>query len=97
MNSRKVVLLGLLIALIPNISTAGMRCGNKLTKTGETKAVITRKCGQPHKTEYQGLIKAGGQYVHVDQWTYNQGRGKFSKILTFHGGILRSVSNGSRQ
>lgn len=33
---------------------------------------------------------------YIDQWTYNQGTGKFLKILTFEGGELVAINNGNR-
>ena len=32
----------------------------------------------------------------IDQWTYNQGTGKFLKILIFEGGELVAINNGDR-
>ena len=33
---------------------------------------------------------------NIDQWTYNQGTGKFLKILIFEGGELVAIDNGDR-
>ena len=93
-------------ALLAQAATAdSMRCGNSLIQTGETKADVIDKCGEPFFTDnYCEPITVIGQAhttviipcEEVDLWTYHPGSGQFVQHLYFKRGKLQSIKNGRR-
>ena len=91
--------------------TATMRCKNDLAKSGDGKAAVLQKCGEPLLKD--SFCKPAEQLVQpaapqaslsvnvlpcerVDEWTYNPGRGQFMTILRFESGALTSIKYGDR-
>ena len=85
-----------LVLVIPSFSFAGFRCKGKTVRAGDTTTVVQMRCGQPFDRQYVGVEKIGNKWVTVERWTYDQGTGKFLKILEFHEGILAKIRNGPR-
>jgi hypothetical protein len=84
------------LVLLPGLATAGLRCGTQLAREGDTKAEVRAKCGSPVTSEFVGVKEVRGNFVNVEQWTYQPGAGKFLQVLEFHGGELVSIRNGGR-
>ncbi len=102
--------LGLLILLCSAHPGYGMRCGSKLVSTGDSKAEVYLKCGEPFFSEEIGIESRTFKRSHspwsgrrststtrmIEQWTYNQGPGTFWRILTFKGDKLVRIETGDR-
>lgn len=71
-------------------------CNNNRVKTGDTTVEVKVKCGKPFDIESVGKVKINNKRVRVHRYTYIPEKGRFIKILEFHGGKLVSVSNGPR-
>jgi hypothetical protein len=75
---------------------------------GATKAEVLRKCGEPTMREFVGekttwgTTRRRGSYygasttVPVEEWTYDQGSCRFSRILTFYGSKLVTIELGDK-
>jgi hypothetical protein len=77
-------------------SDDGMQCGNRLVTLGDGMVDVLLKCGEPMFKETRS--GAGGfrsKPVVIDVWTYNQGRGRFLRILTFKNGLVTSIEAGA--
>ena len=61
-----------------------MYCGNKLVNQGDSKFDVLQKCGEPN-------------YIDENRWIYEQGTGKFYKILIFEGDKVGFIKEGDRQ
>ena len=85
-----------------------VRCGNRIVSVGDSRSRVLRICGDPayqellavEQVEYS-IKSAHGkisttQVVRVEQWTYDQGRGYFLKLLTFRNGRLSWIEYGDR-
>lgn len=105
------VLLCALLAAPAQAQTHTMRCKNDLAKTGDTKAAVLQKCGEPvHRDAHckppektaPDASRPRGPTVQVtpceqvEEWTYNPGRGQFMTTLRFESGRLVSLSYGER-
>lgn len=70
-----------------------MKCGSRIISTGSSKAFVLLNCGEPFLSE----TVSGDDERRIEQWTYLPGHGRLIRILTFHGGRLRSIETGRRQ
>lgn len=84
------------LALVPGVSSA-MRCQGGLVQEGATKVEVLAKCGEPLSREDTGVRAIGSRTVYTEQWIYDMGAGKFMQVLDFAGGVLETISNGSRR
>jgi len=106
---RSIVILMLCWAAAPNVfAVDSVRCGNKIIRVGDFSTRVLRICGDPayrellaleeiehtYKSEHYKISKT--KVVRVEQWTYDQGRGYFLKLLTFRSGRLSRIENGDR-
>lgn len=82
-----------------------MKCGTRLVSTGDTKAKVLLRCGEPflremvgEKTRYRRFFRwiVGSYTVVVEEWTYNLGSTKFLRILTFEGSKLVKIELGDK-
>lgn len=86
--------------LLLGLSTAyPFRCGNKAIHVGDSKFMVSQKCGEPvskesmeKKVEVQyGSGQAQAKIIKVEQWIYDMGPGSFYYRLTFEDGILVEI------
>src|SRR5687767_3271808 len=98
-------LAGLAFLLTAPAAQAQMRCKNDLAQVGDAKSSVLQKCGEPVMKDsfckpgdpQQMSPATPGASVtvnvlpceHVEEWTYNPGRGQFMTILRFEAGALR--------
>ena len=82
------------ILLFPGLAQAdSFKCGNKFVSTGDSKAVVHIRCGEPLFAE---VISADDERK-IEQWTYKSaGYRSFLRILTFSGGRLIDIKVGDR-
>lgn len=85
-----------------------MRCQGRIIKTGDTTTQVRLTCGDPFSVEVFGsntVVKRKTENkkevttkkeVVKEKWTYNLGRGRLLKILTFHDGVLVTIESGLR-
>ncbi|NOY72350.1 MAG: DUF2845 domain-containing protein [Gammaproteobacteria bacterium] len=83
------------------MSSAGsFRCGQKLVSTGNSKAEIFRKCGEPSWREYSEseLWPENSPFavakITREQWVYNRGSQALIRYLNFENGNLVSIDLG---
>lgn len=77
-------------------------CGDRVISTGDTKADVLIRCGEPFfKTsrleelrERTGETSGRTVTVTVEEWTYNWGPQRFMRIITFRNGTVTDVSTG---
>lgn len=112
MNAPILSVLVALAALACSPAAAdSFRCGNDLANTGDTRASVHMKCGEPvykdsfckpaELTSVQNNPQAGTVVnvtpcESVDEWTYNPGVGQFMTTLRFESGRLTSITYGDR-
>jgi len=104
--SKICIILCLLFLLASLVFGDSMSCGNRIVGTGDTKAEVLIKCGEPvllkekvgEKSVYVKLSDSWwkSSTVTVERWTYNPGYGKFLRILTFEGDILVKIEKGDK-
>lgn len=83
-----------------------LRCGRQLVHTGDHKADVLGKCGEPdwveHRTALRGsrlrhpygaLEQYDFEEVSIEEWTYNFGPREFKQFLLFENGILKSIQS----
>jgi hypothetical protein len=77
-------------------------CGDRIISTGDTKADVLIKCGEPfNKTSRQEEFKdrvdgisGRSVFVTVEEWTYNFGPQRFLRIITFRNGTVVDIRTG---
>lgn len=100
----------LAVALLGSGATAqaqSLRCDAGIVATGDQKAAVLQKCGEPMLTD--SFCKAPSTSTGntaqpaavvpcetVEDWTYNPGTGRFMTTLRFEQGELVSISRGER-
>ena len=88
---RWAVCAGLVICCLAGEASAAdaMRCGTHLVRVGDTKAKVLRECGEP---TYREVI-SGEDEVLREQWIYEYGRRRFTRILSFRGIRLIAIES----
>ncbi|MCX4025313.1 DUF2845 domain-containing protein [Spartinivicinus marinus] len=111
----------LMFSVSINTYADSMRCKNRLVSTGDSKATVLLKCGEPWLKEdhsytvtekrnsdiYRynqqdngfnghGASREVTRLIKVEKWTYNVGRNKFLRIITFKEGMIESIETGDR-
>jgi len=76
-------------------------CGGRVISTGDTKADVLIRCGEPfvttsHQEELKERLVGGSRtvIVTVEEWTYNFGPQRFMRIITFRNGTVIDVRTG---
>jgi hypothetical protein len=67
---------------------AGFRCQTELVRRGMTPLEVLERCGAPEYELGWTDFRYPGLFVRVDEWTYDLGRNKFRRQLTFENGRL---------
>jgi len=86
----------LLLLLLAAAPAGAMRCGSQLVTIGDRAAEVLAKCGEPLTIDRWDLVRQTSGFfrfktweqVVVEEWTYNQGRSKFMRVLRFENGRL---------
>ncbi|MEZ5523894.1 MAG: DUF2845 domain-containing protein [Pseudomonadales bacterium] len=82
-----------LLLLAGSASAESFKCRNKFISTGDRKAIVLLRCGEPLFAE----VVSGDDEVKVEEWTYkSRGYKGFLRILTFRGGRLVDISVGEK-
>ncbi len=81
----------------------GPQCEDRVISTGETKADVFAKCGEPfYRTSHDeelwapvGDTASRKVVVTVEEWTYNFGPQRFMRIVVFRNGRVVEVRTGN--
>ncbi len=102
---KSVRIASVLLAVLPLATGAqSLRCGDRLVQTGDSKASVLGKCGEPVLKDsfckpFEPSATPSATVIPcetVDEWTYNPGSGKFLTRLRFEQGVLKALANGDR-
>ena len=89
-------------------SAEAMRCGNRLVQRGDSRYQVRQLCGEPQdvvRTQalrqvtlqvVPGVFDTVAQSVAVERWTYDFGRNRFQRHLTFENGTLIRITTGRK-
>lgn len=66
----------------------GLRCEDQLVEEGFTFVEVLERCGAPAFETQRPAWLVPGVVVFVDEWTYELGRNRFRRLLTFENGRL---------
>jgi hypothetical protein len=77
-------------------------CTEQVLSVGDSKSDVVAKCGDPflkdvHQEELRERLDSGEvrkTFVVVEEWTYNLGPNRFTRILTFRNGKLVDIKTG---
>jgi hypothetical protein len=83
-----VALLGAILIVAAAPARAGLRCDRSLVSRGFTHLEVLERCGAPLFEMQFADYRYPGFLVYVDEWTYDLGRNKFRRLLTFENGRL---------
>ncbi len=75
-----------MLAALP--AQANLRCDVSLITRGQTLFEVFERCGSPAFEMRFADHRYPGILVYVDEWTYDLGRNKFRRLLTFENGRL---------
>jgi hypothetical protein len=75
---------------------AAFRCDTDLVRRGMTPLEVVERCGEPHYEFGWTDFRYPGLFVRVDEWTYELGRNKFRRLLTFENGRLVRIETRSK-
>ena len=78
-----------LLLLIPAIVFAdtSWRCNGRLIQTGDTKAKVLARCGEPLAKD----VVSGDNQVVIEKWVYAESQ-SFARVLTFVGDRLTYIA-----
>jgi len=88
------IVLVIALAGSPALGEGDMRCGGQLITVGLSMADVQSQCGAPDSKE---PVTNGDRGPVRERWIYQQGAGSFSQVLSFEGGQLVNIQDGSRQ
>ena len=83
-------------AWLPAEAFAGFRCDTDLVRRGMTHFEVLERCGEPVFELGWTDFRYPGLFVRVDEWTYELGRNKFRRLLTFENGRLIRIETRSK-
>lgn len=77
-------------------------CTEQVVSIGDAKSDVAAKCGEPslkdvHQEELRERLSSGEvrkTFVVVEEWTYNLGPNRFTRILTFRNNKLVDIRTG---
>jgi hypothetical protein len=93
-----------LLLLLPHASlSASLDCGGGIISEGDTRADVLAKCGSPYSKDShdEELIERLGQgerrktFITVEEWTYDFGPARFSRIITLRNGKVADIRTGN--
>ena len=93
-----VILLFLSILSVPqaDCKDASLRCGNTFIDTGDSRARVLFKCGEPVQRETIGYMdsRENGDLIEyiVEAWTYDTGPDRFH-IIIFRGNRVYNIES----
>lgn len=96
----RIVFTLLLLVFTTHGNAASMRCGNKVVKSNDSRKTVQDRCGMPDRqAKGYKMIKLNGLVTRqrVEQWTYYQGHGKYTKVILFHQDRLVDVILGKKR
>lgn len=68
---------------------SSFKCNNDFVSTGDIKAVVLLRCGEPFFAE----VVSGDDETKVEEWTYkSRGYKGFLRVLTFRGSRLVDIA-----
>jgi len=70
------------------VRAGGLRCEDQLIQEGFTFVEVLERCGTPAFETQRPEWLVPGVVVFVDEWTYELGRNRFRRLLTFENGRL---------
>lgn len=87
------LLVALALLLSGSVATAAdaVRCDQSLVGTGATFVEVLERCGEPEYEYARVDYRYPGYTVHIDEWTYAQGRNRFRRVLQFENGRLHDI------
>jgi hypothetical protein len=101
MKSIATILAALLILPFPCVAWGAFKCGSTWVKRGDSTTAVLAKCGPPELRESRVSDSVTRRTVpgkkdtkadrKVETWIYNFGNKKSVRVLTFEGGILKSI------
>lgn len=78
----------------------GLRCNNNIVNTGDSKAAVLQKCGEPILKDSfcksTTVANDVNECEKIETWTYNPGSGKFMTTLKFAQGTIIGIEYGAR-
>jgi hypothetical protein len=85
------------------LSAVTLDCSGGIISEGDTRADVLAKCGQPDSKESHAeeLIERGGPglrqktFITVEEWTYDFGPSRFSRIVTLRNGRVADIRSGN--
>lgn len=103
MHRCSLFLLSLILAA-PAWAVDSLRCGSRLVELGDSTVKVLDVCGEPLAREVLGsrTLHRGvrGAFLEtteqVERWTYDAGRTRFRRELTFSGGDLVEIEFGDK-
>jgi hypothetical protein len=93
-----------LLLLLPHAGlTASLDCDGGIISEGDPRADVLAKCGAPDSKEShdEELIERLGQgerrkiFITVEEWTYDFGPARFSRIITLRNGKVADIRTGN--
>lgn len=78
----------------------GLRCNSNIVNTGDAKAAVLQKCGEPMLKDSfcksTTVATDVNECEKIETWTYNPGSGKFMTTLKFSQGKVIGIEYGAR-
>ena len=93
-----------LLLLLPHAGHgASLDCGGGIISEGDTRMDVLAKCGPPDSKEShdEELVERLGQgerrktFIAVEEWTYDFGPARFSRIVTLRNGKVADIRSGN--
>jgi hypothetical protein len=94
-----------LLLLLPHagLTAATLDCGGGIISEGDTRADLLAKCGPPgakesHDEEIVERLDPGARrktFITVEEWTYDFGPARFSRIVTLRNGKVADIRSGN--
>jgi hypothetical protein len=104
MKHQPLIALIALMGIAPAASADALRCGNKLVTTGDTRAAVQAKCGEPADVQTRAILRRPRYDLHgriyygdglievpVELWTYNFGPRKLIRRIRFVDGLVEEI------
>lgn len=83
------------LVMVNGQDASAFRCGRELVTRGDSAAVLSSRCGQPTRKEFEAE-KYDGRWESVERWYYNCGERDFIYKFVIVAGIIKSEDSVGR-
>jgi hypothetical protein len=81
------------LAFIPSVAMAGIRCGNRIIDTGTTSTEAAYRGATTGAPGHPNSVIGSGVEIQIEVWTYNFGPDRLIERIWFEDGVVVNIES----